>query len=319
MNTSASQPPEPSSAGADRSSNLRHDLLAVVHTLVGAIELLLTTRMTARQRRYVNVCKRSAEHLTELCKQIPGPLSEGSFERLAIDDLSELGVTYVPKPVSRTQLLDAVKSVDDRHRLRILAADDSVDSCALVNQFLKDTATRLDIVHDGLSAVEKYQRAKGRYDLLLIDLDMPVMDGRTAIRAIRKWETAHNKPHAPIMVLTAHDLIARLDLDAQEQEDFSAHEEIVVDLDPEIAHLVPGFLAGRRHDVQAVLHALTDSNYDAIRTVGHMLKGTGGAYGFDAISEIGGKLEEGAQRQDFREIREAVTALSGYLDHVKVS
>jgi CheY-like chemotaxis protein/HPt (histidine-containing phosphotransfer) domain-containing protein len=298
-------------------------LLAVVHTLVGAIELLLTTRMTAGQRRYVNVCKRSAEHLTELCRQLPSPLSERSFERLAIDDLSELGVSYVPKPVSRAQLLDAVKSIDDRHRLRILAADDSADTCALIGQFLKGTAGRLDFVHDGVSAVEKYQRAKGRYDLLLIDLDMPVMDGRTAIRAIRGWETEHDRRHAPVMVLTAHDLIARPGGAAHEDPEGANleglnQEEIVVDPDPEIAHLVPGFLAGRRHDVQTVLHALTDSDYDAIRRVGHMLKGTGGAYGFDGISEIGSRLEEGAERQDFDQIRETVAALDSYLAHVRL-
>ena len=317
IQTSTHPPPEPGSARADHSSNLRHDLLAVVHTLMGALELLLTTRLTARQRRYVNVCKRSAEHLTTLCKQVSSPISERSFERLAIDDLSQLGVSYVPKPVSRAQLIDAVKKAGDHRRLRILAADDSADSCALIDQFLKETAKRLDIVHDGVSALEKYQHAKGRYDLLLIDLDMPVMDGRTAIRAIRKWETDGDKPHVPILVLTAHDLIARRE--DSDREDLSGEDAVIVHPDPEIAHLVPGFLTGRRHDVEAILQSLADSNYDAIRTVGHMMKGTGGGYGFDEISEIGGKLEEAAHHQNFEQIREAVRRLDSYLDRVRVA
>ena len=63
---------------------------------------------------------------------------------------------------------------------------------------------------------------------------------------------------------------------------------------------------------------MTESNYDVIRTVGHMLKGTGGGYGFDGISEVGGRLEDGAERQDYEQIREAVSELSRYLDCVKL-
>jgi CheY-like chemotaxis protein len=291
----------------ERPANLRHDLLAVVHTLLGAIELLLTTRMSPRQRRYVNVCSRSAEHLTELCRQVASPVDAPASHRLAIDDLSELGVSYVPKPVSRAGLIDAVKTLVEGKRLRVLVADDSANSCALVDEFLKGTATRLDIVHDGLSALEKYQRGKGNYDLLVIDLDMPVMDGRTAIRGIRGWETRHGKPHTPIVVLTAHDLIGH---------QLSDGEAVIEDPDPDLAHLVPAFLAGRRQDVLTVLHALTDSNYDAITTMGHILKSAGGVYGLDGITEIGGKLEEGGLRQDFYQIREAVAALDSYLNRV---
>ena len=295
--------------GREVSANLRHDLLAVVHTLLGAIELLLTTRMSPRQRRYVNVCKRSAEHLTELCRQVACPIDVPASHRLAIDDLSELGVSYVPKPVSRAELIDAVKTLVEGKRLRVLVADDSANSCALVDEFLKGTATRLDIVHDGLSALEKYQRGKGNYDLLVVDLDMPVMDGRTAIRGIRDWETRHGKPHTPIIVLTAHDLMAH---------QLSEGEAVIVDPDPEVAHFVPAFLAGRRQDVLTVLHALTDSNYDAIKTVGHILKNAGGVYGLDVITEIGCKLEEGGLRQDFDQIREAVAALDSFLNRVTV-
>jgi CheY-like chemotaxis protein len=298
----------------DHSSNVRHDVLAVVHTMVGAVELLLTTRLTARQRRYVNVCKRSAENLIELSRKLAAEPGERAFQRLAIDDLAELGVTYLAKPVTRAQVIAAVRGVDGGRRLRILAADDSPDSCALIHQFLKGTARRVDVVNDGLTALQKYQR--GKYDLLIIDLDMPVMDGRTAIREIRAWETDHKKQHIPVIVLTAHDLIAR---DASAPIFPYVPNEILIDPDPEIAHLVPGFLSGRRQDVQILLSAIADSNYDVIRTVGHMLKGTGGGYGCDGISSIGGRLEEGAERQDYGQVRDAVSELSTYLDRVKIS
>jgi CheY-like chemotaxis protein len=298
----------------DRSSQVRHDVLAVVHTLVGAVELLLTTRMTARQRRYVNVCKRSAENLIELSRKLSAHPEERTFQRLAIDDLTELGVKYLAKPVTRAQLISAVRGVDGGRRLRILAADDSPDSCALIDQFLKGTAKRVDVVNDGLAALQQYQR--GKYDLLIIDLDMPVMDGRTAIREIRAWETDHKKQHVAVIVLTAHDVIAR---EVTAPAFPQAAEAILIDPDPEIAHLVPGFLSGRRQDVQILLGAIADSNYDAVRTVGHMLKGTGGGYGCDGISVIGGRLEEGAERQDYQQVREAVSELATYLDRARIS
>lgn len=302
----------------DDSPNLRHDLLGAVHTLVGAVELLLTTRLSPRQRRYVTVCQRSAGNLMELSRKLQAQPDERRFERLAIDDLAVLGVTYMAKPVTRDQLIETVRRIEGGRRLRVLAADDSPDSCALIAQFLKGTAIRVDIVNDGLSALQKYQR--GKYDLLIIDLDMPVMDGRTAIREIRAWETDHQKQHIPVIVLTAHDLIApevehRV---AASADDEGEDDEIVIEPDPEVAHLVSGFLSGGRQDVQTILRAMTDSNYDGIRIVGHRLKGTGADYGFDAISAIGGWLEDGAQRQDFNQIRDAVSQLSKYLDRVRI-
>jgi CheY-like chemotaxis protein/HPt (histidine-containing phosphotransfer) domain-containing protein len=299
-------------------ASLRHDLLAAVHTLLGAVELLLTTRLTARQRRYVSVCRRSADALTELSRKVSAQREERTFERVAIDDLAELGVMYLPKPVTRSQLVEAVKGVDGGRRLRILAADDSPESCALIDQFLKGTAKRIEIVNDGLSALEKYQH--GKYDLLVIDLDMPVMDGRTAVRKIREWETDHNRHHIPVIVLTAHDLIAReAERPVSLAEPENPGDEIVHEPDPEIAPLVMGFLSACRRDVATILRAMTDSNYVVIGALGHTLKGTGAGFGFARVSAIGARLEAGAGRQDFEQIRDAVRELSKYLDRVRIA
>jgi CheY-like chemotaxis protein len=295
--------------------NLRHDLLANIHTLVGAVELLLTTRLTTRQRRYLDVCKRSIGTLTELGRQMSTDARAETAPRPIVDELAELGANYLPKPVTRSGLLQAIRKVSGSRHPRVLVAEDSVDSCMLIVQYLKDAA-QVDLVHDGRGAFEKVQAQV--YDLLIIDLEMPVMDGFSAIRAIRAWEAEQNRPHSPVIVLTAHDLISPM-TKREERATGADSEEILVELDPEIAHLVPGFLATRRHDVQTILQALTDSNYDLIQTVGHQLKGAGGGYGFDGISAIGHRLEEGGEKQDFHQIRQAVTDLAGYLDRVTVA
>lgn len=106
-------------------ANLRHDLLATVHTLVGAIELLLTTRLTTRQRRYVNVCKRATESLMALSSVVQdGSAQAEPFPRPAIDELAQLGVTYVPKPVTRGPLLETIRGFGCP-RPRVLVAEDS--------------------------------------------------------------------------------------------------------------------------------------------------------------------------------------------------
>ncbi|MBL8566282.1 MAG: response regulator [Hyphomicrobiaceae bacterium] len=85
---------------------------------------------------------------------------------------------------------------------RILAADDS----AINREVLKETLSRLgasiDFVEDGTSAVAAVQAR--HYDLVFMDGSMPVMDGFAAARAIRAWESAHQKSPVPIVGLSAH-------------------------------------------------------------------------------------------------------------------
>ena len=85
---------------------------------------------------------------------------------------------------------------------RILVAEDSEDNLFLLSCYLKRSAVDLDVAENGKVAVEKFQAAK--YDLVLMDVQMPVMDGYTATQAIRAWEAhIHAKP-TPILALSAN-------------------------------------------------------------------------------------------------------------------
>ena len=84
----------------------------------------------------------------------------------------------------------------------ILLADDSSDNRFLIQSFLKHSGYQLDTAETGRVAFEMYQARK--YDLVLMDVQMPVMDGHTATRMIREWEKQSNLSPIPIIALTAH-------------------------------------------------------------------------------------------------------------------
>jgi CheY-like chemotaxis protein len=67
---------------------------------------------------------------------------------------------------------------------------------------LRRSGVDLTIVENGQQAFDRV-RQEG-FDLVLMDCQMPVMDGFTATRLIREWEEAQHHPHTPIVALTAH-------------------------------------------------------------------------------------------------------------------
>lgn len=91
-----------------------------------------------------------------------------------------------------------------KRSLSILVAEDSEDNLMLIKMHLKDTPHAVDIAENGKIAVEKFQT--GNYDLVLMDMEMPVMDGYTATKEIRKWEAKEQKKPTPVVALTAHAL-----------------------------------------------------------------------------------------------------------------
>ncbi len=88
--------------------------------------------------------------------------------------------------------------------LRIMLADDSADNRILVRAYLKNTPYHLDEAENGRIAIDKF--VSRPYDVVLMDMQMPEVDGYTATRAIRDWERDHNQPRTPILALTASAL-----------------------------------------------------------------------------------------------------------------
>jgi two-component system, sensor histidine kinase and response regulator len=95
-------------------------------------------------------------------------------------------------------------SAPAEHRLRIMLADDSVDNRMLIRAYLSKTSWRLDEAGNGREAIELFRRE--HYDVVLMDIQMPEVDGYEATRAIRQLEQDRGLPRTPILALTASAL-----------------------------------------------------------------------------------------------------------------
>ena len=93
---------------------------------------------------------------------------------------------------------------------------------------------------------------------------------------------------------------------------------VTVLVDPDLEELVPGFLEHRRKDAATLARAAQTGDLKTVRLLGHRMKGDGGGYGFQKISDIGEALEQAARREDWKVIGEKTGALSTFLTQVEV-
>jgi signal transduction histidine kinase/CheY-like chemotaxis protein/HPt (histidine-containing phosphotransfer) domain-containing protein len=90
----------------------------------------------------------------------------------------------------------------DASGLRILLVDDSEDNRVLILSYLKRTQSKIDSAENGRIAVDLF--GSNRYDVVLMDVEMPVMDGYEAVREIRRIEKENGAAPTPVLALTAH-------------------------------------------------------------------------------------------------------------------
>ncbi|MFY0543951.1 hybrid sensor histidine kinase/response regulator [Brevibacillus sp. H7] len=92
----------------------------------------------------------------------------------------------------------------DMESVRILLVDDSQENRKLIKVFLSKLPVQVDEAEDGQRAVELFQSKP--YDVVLMDIQMPIMDGYSVTQAIRRWEMENGRSPTPVIALTAHAL-----------------------------------------------------------------------------------------------------------------
>ncbi|WP_141706266.1 ATP-binding protein [Desulfuribacillus alkaliarsenatis] len=100
--------------------------------------------------------------------------------------------------------LEKIGKVNE-HKKRILVAEDTPDNYKLIQLYLKDEDFIIDIAENGLIAVELFK--KNNYHLIIMDIEMPELDGLEATQQIRQWEQEEGLMETPILAVTAHAIL----------------------------------------------------------------------------------------------------------------
>jgi two-component system sensor histidine kinase/response regulator len=168
--------------------------------------------------------------LAQHIKETTGNIKNTAVMMLTSDNRSgdlalckELDIAfYLVKPVKKKELLEAIATIMGRkitpptskvpdvrpidfsavRSFNLLLVEDSADNRLIIQSYFKRTTDHIDVAENGAIALEKFKA--GTYDLVLMDVQMPVMDGYTATREIRKWEQENGRKETPIIALTAH-------------------------------------------------------------------------------------------------------------------
>jgi signal transduction histidine kinase/CheY-like chemotaxis protein len=278
----------------------------------------------------------------------------------------EDSVVLVNKPIKRSIVTSKIREVlgtrahqldnqaaDEKlNGLNILIADDNDDMRKLIQVYMKDYECTIDTAENGKIAVEKFKL--GRYDLVLMDMQMPVMNGLTATGQIREWEDETGLGQTKIVALTGNAaqeeidkcllagcsshlakpikkdelvnaLVSNISIiqnyvhRSEKIQEEDKEERFVAHVDTDFNDLIPEYLEERQNDISRMQEAIKVQDYETILILGHSIKGTGGGFGFDAITNIGANLENAAEAKDFEEVTRLVNELEEYIDNVEIT
>ena len=269
----------------------------------------------------------------------------------------QLGLGHAVKPVRRSELLRLIcqslagesvpvsgfnSSGEDRPGTnrsgsqRLLIADDSEDNRFLLQAYLRATGYEIVFVENGKCAVDACRSQD--FDLVLMDMQMPVMDGLTATKAIRLHEQSAGRVSTPILALTAN--ARRDDIEACEEAGCTAHlskpiakakllkaieqyasksavssrtPRVVVDVPPGLEEGAKQYIKSKKNDAIEMKQFLAEQNFDRLRVLAHNMKGTGLPFGFPLVTELGSEIEASAKERDVPALVDQLLRLSEYV------
>ena len=232
----------------------------------------------------------------------------------------------------------------------ILLVDDNEDNRNLLSLYLQNTPFTFKTAHNGKEAVRMFKSAS--FDLICMDIEMPVMDGYEATRQIRQWEQEEKLAATPIIALTAHafvrfkkkcmkagcsdyltkpvrrdTLIHTIAAHLQPGQADTTRENIkkstakvaTVVLDPKIKELIPHFLANKREDANKLLDSIQSENAAKLQSQAHTIKGTSWMYGFKELGDMCLDLEHAAKETDMERAHKLALQITDYLNTLKIS
>ena len=229
--------------------------------------------------------------------------------------------------------------------LRILLTEDSPDNCTITLAYLEGMPYTVEVAENGALAFEMFRATK--YDLVLMDRQMPVMDGLEATRLFRAWEDLNGRKPTPIIALTASALKGDREMcmaagctafltkpirqavllqairehttnvAAAPGDDVASTSTGATRSAERLALQSPKYLANCRENSEKMRVALDMHDLGTVGTIGHNLAGSGSSFGFPVISAIGAIIQTTADSGDVSGARDAIASLAAFLLGVK--
>jgi signal transduction histidine kinase/CheY-like chemotaxis protein/HPt (histidine-containing phosphotransfer) domain-containing protein len=257
---------------------------------------------------------------------------------MAAGDLDHVAMVNAESEISRQQE-DAVPAKAPELRGRILLAEDNVDNQNLFRIFLGRLGADVSIVDNGALAVE--EALQGAYDLVLMDMQMPVMDGLEATRKLRECDY-----RGPVVALTANAMKEDIEkclaagCDAflskpvdrvrfnqvismylQSREDGRADDSplisTVLEADPDRADLVHKFVENLPSLLDSLASACANQDWDGLKRRIHDLKSLGGGYGYMQLTKVAEKIESECLSGDTDKVDPLIKELYLLLDRIR--
>ncbi|MEJ2179325.1 MAG: ATP-binding protein [Gammaproteobacteria bacterium] len=232
---------------------------------------------------------------------------------IAIGEIEEPELIYEMEELSELLVSKVTKPERKQYSGRVLLAEDTIENQKLISLHLRKSGIKTIIVDDGKQAVEA--ALEQEFDLIIMDMQMPVLHGLGAMRQLR--QAGYTKP---IVALTANtsqsDKDSCLDAGADgflsKPIDFDkffavldyylveasapeitrsdtpalvSHQE-VSDEDLELQEIFNAFIHKLPGMVESIRQFAEEKNWDALQSVSHQLKGLGGSFGYQHLTDI---------------------------------
>jgi signal transduction histidine kinase/CheY-like chemotaxis protein len=269
---------------------------------------------------------------------------QSPVQRLDLRDaFQQLLAPAAPPPAETLPPPNGQAWADDRSR-RILIVDDVLENRLLLGAYLKDLPLNVEFAENGIEGLARFS-AK-RFDAVFLDIEMPEMDGYTAVGRMRALEKEKRLRPACIVAITAHGSpeYEQRSMDAgfnihltkplRKRDFLEVFERMTsstpaprpaplgrpsgstVALGPAFIRLRNDFIAAKRAELPLVQQWMGERKYKEIRRIGHNLRGTCGIYGLSELAEVGTDLEIAASREDENALRGLVLALERALSKI---
>ena len=278
-----------------------HDSLSQQHSGAG-LGLAISQKLTDAMGGEITVESEPGEGSVFTCR-LPLPKALPSDRRKVRIDASVIPIEHFP-------------------RLRILAVDDVKENLAVIKEYLKDYPITLKTAENGREALDVINNED--FDLILMDIRMPVMDGITAAKAIRAMEEKGKERKELILAVTAHafreqknkfleagfsgvltkpffkrELIQTIykfavtntsckppEVMGNKAIGFCLEHERPDTIPGSLRELVPELLASIAQDLDRMEKCLEKQEKETFSTISHSLKGVAGMFGFQKLADL---------------------------------